>query len=88
MIIAKIHIFGPMTMDVFNMLSLDEKADVVWSGTFLSDRIKDEFCIQLYSLPDFYVEVFYEVKANKIVDFRPFTDKQALVPYLAQIKLI
>jgi hypothetical protein len=36
----------------------------------------------------FYVELYYDPIANKILSFRSFTDKQLLTPYLAHINLI
>jgi len=47
-----------MTQDEFNALAVNERAEAVWRGTFLGDRCEGECCVQLYSLPDFYVEVF------------------------------
>ncbi len=74
-----------MTDYEFNALNLTEKAEAVWQGTYLADREKDGLMIQLYSLTGCYVEAFYDPAANQINEFRAFTNKQLLVPYLAQI---
>ena len=71
----------------FNALNDNEKAEAVWHGTFLADRQDGELTIQLYSLTNFYVEVFYDPKANRITGFRSFNTKSLLVPYLSQIRL-
>ncbi|TWR26833.1 hypothetical protein FPZ42_07285 [Mucilaginibacter achroorhodeus] len=77
-----------MTLLEFNALSLYDKANAVWHGTFLADRKEKGMVIQLYSLAGFYVEVFYDQRDNKIIDLRSFTSTQKLFPYLAQIKFI
>ncbi|WP_164849916.1 hypothetical protein [Mucilaginibacter limnophilus] len=76
-----------MTLYEFEALDLTEKAEAVWRGTFLAYREADGRRIQLYSLPGCYVEAFYDPQSNKITDFRSFTGKQLLVPYLEQLNL-
>jgi hypothetical protein len=75
-----------LTLYDFNGLNDDEKANAVWEGTFLADRREEDLTVQLYSVGNFYVEVFYDAGLNKIVRFRSFTTKSLLVPYLAHIK--
>lgn len=75
-----------MTLDEFNVLDLNEKAEAVWRGSFLADGEENGLMVQLYAVNGFYVEVFYDALANKILSFRSFTSGQLLVPYLAQIK--
>jgi hypothetical protein len=75
-----------MTLYEFNALDLTLKAEAVWRGTFLADRRVGGLIVQLYSLPGCYVELFYDPAANEITTFQAFTNKQLLVPYLAQIK--
>jgi hypothetical protein len=73
-----------MTVYEFNALDQHEKAEAVWRGTFLAERVADGLHVQLYSLPGCYVEVFYDQAANQITGFEAFTNKQLLAPYLAQ----
>lgn len=75
-----------LTLFDFNGLTESEKADAVWQATFLADREADGLMVQLYGLPNFYVEVFYDAKTNNISHFEAFTSRNRLVPYLAQIK--
>ena len=75
-----------LTLYDFNTLTDNEKADAVWQGSFLADRVAGGLAIQLYSLGSFYVEVFYDPQANNIMRFEAFTTSSSLVPYLAQIK--
>ena len=75
-----------LTLYDFNALSENEKADAVWSGTFLADREENGLTVQLYAINNFYVELFYDPVANKILRFRSFTSKHLLTPYLAHTK--
>ena len=70
----------------FDRLTENEKADAVWAGSFLADREENGLMIQLYSLPSFYVEAFYDPVGNKILKFHAFTSRNLLVPYLAKIR--
>jgi len=67
-------------------MSDDEKANAVWSGNFLGDREENGLRVQLYSINSFFVEVFYDGLANKIIRFRAFKTYDLLTPYLAHIK--
>jgi len=75
-----------LTLYDFNALTETQKAEAVWQGIFLADREENELIVQLYAVSCFYVEVFYNPAANKIVSFRSFTSCNLLTPYLAQIK--
>lgn len=75
-----------LTQCDFDRLPENEKAEAVWQGSFLADREENGLIVQLHAVSGFYVEVFYDPAANKILSFRSFTNKQSLVPYLAHIK--
>ena len=75
-----------LTTEDFNALTETEKADAVWQGSFLADREENGIIVQLYAVDNFYVELFYDPIANKILSFRSFTSKHLLTPYLAHIK--
>jgi hypothetical protein len=70
----------------FNLLSDDEKAAAVWAGTFLGDREENGLRVQLYGVGAFYVEVFYDGLANRILRFRAFKTYDLLAPYLGHIR--
>ena len=74
------------SLEEFNQLSDREKAEAIWQGNFLADREENGLIVQLYSLCDFYVEVYYDGLANKILRFRPFKNTSQLTPYIAHIK--
>lgn len=75
-----------LTTGDFNALTETQKADAVWQGSFLADREENGLAVQLYAVGNFYVELFYDPLANKILSFRSFTTKNLLTPYLAHIK--
>ncbi len=76
-------------MGIYEFIALDEnaKANTVWEGRYLADRTEDYYGIQLYSIEDFFVEVFYNKPINKIEKFRPFKNKTLLEPYLDKIDI-
>ena len=76
-----------LTLYQFNLLNDHLKAEAVWQGTFLDNRGEDQFKVQLYSLGNFYVEVFYEKQNNEIVRIRSFRTTRLLAPYLKKIKI-
>ncbi len=69
-------------------MPLTEQADYLWNnGTFLANRVNDGMKIQLHALSNFYVEVFYLSKENKIIELKPFKAVRCLEPYLDQIDI-
>ena len=71
-----------VTLFDFNAMDDNERAEVAWSGTYLGDRQEGGHIIQLYSLPDFYVEVFYDTDRNDISRIRGFKKLHLLTPYI------
>jgi hypothetical protein len=53
-----------LTLDDFNALSEPEQATAIWQGTFLADRKENDLIVRLYSLNNFYAEVFYNAHTN------------------------
>ncbi|WP_158829119.1 hypothetical protein [Mucilaginibacter lacusdianchii] len=72
-----------MTLYEFNALNENERAEVLWEQTPLSQRFEQPSCvILLYSLQDFYAEVFYDQEENRITRVRGFRALHLLAPYL------
>ena len=69
-------------------LSDSEQYDAVWSlGVHVDTHIKDNIAINLYSINDFYCEVFYDMKTNKILYKQTFKQGARLDKYLDKIKI-
>jgi len=58
------------------------------NGNFLTNRVDDYGRkINLYHVGKFFVEVYYNSKANAIVKFRAFKSSRCLEPYLELIEI-
>ena len=74
---SKLGVYG------FNIMPVNERADYLWdNGTFLATRIEDGMKINLHALSNFYVEVVYKSKVNKIIELKSFKTVRGLEPYL------
>jgi hypothetical protein len=61
-----------MTRTQFSELTLNEKIElVIENGTEILNRIFLFYVIRLYSIDDFYVEVWYKTSSNKIDRVEP-----------------
>lgn len=72
-----------MTADEFNNLSLDAKAELVWENSELIDirAMYNKSYIELFKVPDFYVEIFYDVEKNEIQKISTTTEAEVLENY-------
>lgn len=59
-----------MTAKNFNELSIENKSTYLWeNGIYVDERVSyNKYLIKIYSLDDFYVEVYYSIEDNKIED--------------------
>ena len=72
----------------FNMLTDIEKANMVLdNGTFMLKRHDDQQVINLYTLSDYYVELYYDQKSNRINKIRSFKSMEPLDPYIDDIEV-
>jgi hypothetical protein len=72
----------------FNQLSIDEKVIAAsMEGTFLHNRIWEEYGVNLYGFGGFYAEVWLHRPTNKVERVRSFNNTSALEPYLDDIKI-
>jgi hypothetical protein len=77
-----------MKLYEFLRLSEVEQYDAVWSfGVHVDTHIKDNIAINLYSINDFYCEVYYDMKTNKILYKQIFKQGIRLDKYLDKIKI-
>lgn len=71
-----------MTLSEFNNLGADEKAAAAMQGNFIDVRNEEGLKVALYSLPNFYAEVFYDGESNQIARCRAFTSVTPLAAYI------
>jgi hypothetical protein len=76
-----------MTLYDFIALSDNDQADITWNGVYLGARIDNESQVILYSLYNFYVEVYYSPALNEIQRLRPFRNISQVQPYIDGISL-
>ena len=73
----------------FNLMSDDFKAALLWDkGTFIMTRIENPYRISLYSLSDFFAEIWYNDEKGTIDEIRAFKSITALEPYFKNLKII
>jgi hypothetical protein len=77
-----------MKLYEFLRLSEVEQYNTVWSlGVHVDTHIKDNIAINLYTINDFYCEVYYDIKTNKILHKQTFKQGERLDKYLDKIKI-
>jgi hypothetical protein len=77
-----------MKLYEFLRLSEVEQYNTVWSlGVHVDTHIKDNIAINLYSINDFYCEVYYDMKTNKILYKQSFKQGIRLDKYLDRIMI-
>ena len=77
-----------MTLYEFTALTEEEQFNSIWNlGTHIDTHIKENIAINLYSINEFYVEVYYDRDANKIIDKKTFKQGALLDKYLNRINL-
>jgi hypothetical protein len=79
---------GDITLYEFNCLTKKEKIEVLCEfSVCLCERPDAKFRIVLYHLNNFYVEIKYDRRNNRIAEFQIFTSTKLLEPYLEQIDI-
>ena len=82
-----------MTKDIptvikFNTLDFDEQAWHVWHhATFLIVRQNKSYRVNLYFLNDYYIQLWYHVKKNRIEKIAATPSKRVIDPYLSLIEV-
>jgi hypothetical protein len=77
-------------MKLYEFLGLSEveQYDSIWSfGVHVDSFIRDSKAINLYVINNFYCEVYYDIKTNKILYKKTFKHGELLDKYLDKIKL-
>ena len=78
-----------LTIEQFNSLSKDEKADVVYNfGIYLMDYENVRHLFSLYQLSTFYVELVYNLKKRKtLIRIKSHATSESIQKYLLKIDL-
>ncbi|MEP7263440.1 MAG: hypothetical protein ABI772_03025 [Bacteroidota bacterium] len=76
------------SVDKFNTLDFDEKAWHVWHhATFLIVRQNNKYRVNLYYLNGYYIQLWYNVKKNRIEKIAATPSSAVINPYLKLIHL-
>jgi len=77
-----------MLKDIFNLQTKEEKAVYTWEfGTFLVSRMYDSHAINLYSVDDFFVEVWYTPEKKMVHNVESYSSIECFEPYLEEISI-
>ncbi len=77
-----------MTLYEFSILPEEEQYNTTWIiGVLVDQFIKDDMAINLYAINEFFVEIYYDQKNNKILYKKTFKHGELLDKYLNRIKL-
>ncbi|MDN3583848.1 hypothetical protein, partial [Mucilaginibacter flavus] len=82
-----LRLFGSSRQQRFEQLNEHEKGEAMLSATYLNSRIAPGYKVNLYSLDDFFVEVFYSDLFNEIFQLKAFKSSDLPQVYLREIKL-
>lgn len=77
-----------MTLQQFQVLNQHYQfRHLLLDGTCIAERITEEMQVLLFQLGSFYVEVFFTVDCEEVLDTHSFEDIEELRPYLSVIDL-
>lgn len=75
-------------LEEFDYLIEDDKLIYLWNhGIFLTERNHDDYKINLYSLHDYFVELWYNPLTDSIELIAPFRSSSRLDPYINKYEL-
>ena len=72
-----------MTLYDFVQLNANEKASLVWEGTFLSCKEDKHQTVVLYKVYNFFCEVYYDNSDHSIIKLKPFRTKELLQKFFS-----
>ena len=76
-----------MTSDDFSKMTLAEKGLLVMNnGKHLTQIRKGDYLQNLYSLEDFFIEIYYSISTDKIHKIEIMTDLSRINQYIDDIK--
>lgn len=70
-----------LTPNLFKSLTHRQQGDLLYrKGTYMHTAEEPEFIIDLYTLQDFYVELYYHKWKNRLVIVRSYYSKDSYQP--------
>jgi hypothetical protein len=76
------------TLDEFRLMTFEKKCDVItFYGNYLLQRNLADCKVFLYSAEEFFIEVFYSPRHQKVLMINAFERPVGLEPYLEKISL-
>jgi hypothetical protein len=77
-----------MLENIFNLQTKEEKAVYTWEyGIYLASRMEGNQAINLYSVDDFFVEVWYTPERKLVQKVASFSTYACFDPYLEDIAI-
>ena len=77
-----------MTLYEFNRMNLNDQADYTWqAGHHLAHRREGEMMVNLYKLPEFFVEIYVSDQTEWITRLAGFKNAKRLDAYVDFIDL-
>ena len=77
-----------MTLCEYYNLKQQEQFEALYNyGIHISDRADSEYCIILFQLDNFYVELYFHIEDNALEKLVSFSNMDYIKPYLEQIDL-
>lgn len=73
----------------FLILSDEQQYQAIWEhGTYIDSLLFDKIHHQLYSINDFFIEIYYDALSNNIIGKEPFKQGARLDKYLSKTPLL
>ena len=77
-----------MSLKEYESLPVDLQANYLWdNGRYLTSCRDHRYCINLYSLHSYFVEVWYDTRLNHIHAITAFTNSRRLDSYLESVSV-
>ena len=77
-----------LTLQDFRVMPFEKKCDLItFKGSYLTQRMLGDCKVFLYFASEFFIEVFYSPKYQKVLMINAFDKSIGLEPYLDKISL-
>jgi hypothetical protein len=76
------------TLQDFRVMPFEKKCDVItFRGNYIAQRVLGDCKVFLYFTAEFFIEVFYSPKHQKVLMINAFDKSIGLEPYLDNVSL-